>query len=181
MDQIVGLFASFNTGNWIALFAATIAVISCSFAGANYFAGRRERNRKALEGVPIVKATINATTYPHSWRSVQLHLVPLSEENRVFKYDQWQIERAQLLRPRNAVIARAENDDYATGVFYPENPVRVLSGKAAGRPQRFALESFIKFKNQNERPRAKFKVDFSHVNQRQRYTSRVWAQLPPEY
>ena len=55
-------------------------------------------------------------------------------------------------------MARAENDDYANGVFYPENLVRSLQGKAEGRPQRFALEFFIKFPGNDRGRKAQFKV-----------------------
>jgi hypothetical protein len=178
MSQIAVFFASFNTSNWIAVFAAIIAVVSCSFAGANYLAGREERKRRTFEVTPTIKATINSTVYPHHWRSVQLHIVASPGQDQNFKYDHWHIERAQLLRPRSAVLARAENDDYATGVFYPETPVRALVGKAEGRPQRFALEFFIKFKGEEEPKMARFKVSFAHVVQRRRYTVRVWAKVP---
>lgn len=178
MGQIAAFLASLNTGNWIALFAAIVAVISCSFAGANYFTGRQERKRRTFEATPTVKATVNATGYPHDWRSVQLHIVPQPDQDQNFKFEHWRIERAQLLRPRDAVLARAENDDYATGVFYPESPVRDLVGKAEGRPQRFALEFFIKFEREDEPKTVKFKVTFSHVVQRRRHTVRVWANVP---
>lgn len=178
MDQVAALFASLNASNWIAVFAATVAVVSCSFAGANYLAGRQERKRRTFEATPTIKATINATVYPHDWRSVQLHIVASPGQDQNFKYGHWHIERAQLLRPQSAVIARAENDDYATGVFYPESPLRALVGKAEGRPQRFALEFFIKFKDEDEPKMARFKVTFSHVVERRKHTIRVWAKVP---
>lgn len=77
------------------------------------------------------------------------------------------------------MLARAVNDDYATGVFYPENPVRSLKGKAEGRPQRFALEFFIKFTGKDDKgKKAKFQVTFSHIKKRRRHTVRVWTPVP---
>jgi hypothetical protein len=108
----------------------------------------------------------------------QLHIgAPAKQQN--FEVTKWCIERARLLRPWSAVLARAENDDYATAVFYPDNPVRALMGKAEGRPQRFALEFFIKFKGEEDRgKKAEFKVTFSHINKRHRHTVSVWAIVP---
>ena len=98
-----------------------------------------------------------------------------------FHYENWCIERAELLRPWRAVLARAENDDYATGVFYPDNPVRELKGRAEGRPQRFALEFFIKFKSKDDKGKsAKFKVTYSHVNKRTRKTVTPWVSVPTD-
>ena len=77
------------------------------------------------------------------------------------------------------MLARAENDDYATGVFYPDKPVRSLNGKAVGRPQRFALEFFIKFTGEDDKgKKAKFKVTFSHIKKRRRHTVTVWTAVP---
>jgi hypothetical protein len=107
---------------------------------ASYLAARRERKLKKYEAIPEVRATINKDTYPGGWRSAQLHVVPRKQHQQFqFNYHDWCIERVRLLRPWRAVLARAENDDYATAVFYPENPVRTLQGKAEGRPQRLEL------------------------------------------
>jgi hypothetical protein len=47
----------------------------------------------------------------------------------------WRIVRAALLKPAwPIVLARAENDDYASRVFYANDPVRALIGKPEGRP-----------------------------------------------
>jgi hypothetical protein len=178
MNQAAALFVSLNTSNWIAVFAAAVAVVSCAFAGANYLSGRQERRRRTFEATPTIKAAINATVYPDDWRSVHLHVVPSPGQDENFNHDHWHIECAQLLLPRSAVMARAENDDYATGVFYPERPLRALVGKAEGRPQRFALEFFIKFRDEAEPKVARFKVTFAHVVQRRRHTIRVWAKVP---
>ena len=83
-----------------------------------------------------------------------------------------------MLHPLSAVLARSENDDYAKGVFYPENPVRALAGKPEGLPQRFALEFFIKFKGGDKGQKAKFKVTFSRANDQMRRTVKVWATVP---
>jgi hypothetical protein len=139
-----------TTSHWIAVVAVAIAVISLYFNAANYLADRRERRSKSADTTPEVKATINSKRYDGRWRSVQLHVIGPAGQQQNFEYGNWVIERASLLRPWNAVLARAENDDYATGVFYPENPVRGLVGKAEGRLQRFALEFFVKYKSEDK-------------------------------
>jgi hypothetical protein len=136
VDRIAGIINLF-TAHWIAIVGPLVAIIL--WFGNHYIAARRER-KKAQEPTPGVKATINRERYPGGWRSVQLHIMPRDRQPD-FQYDNWCIERARLLRPwRGAVLARAENDDYAAGVSYPENPVRSLQGKAEGRGQRFALD-----------------------------------------
>lgn len=178
MDAVIALTNSLNTGHWIAIVAILVGSFFGLFTVANYLAGRRERKLKTYETIPEVKATINRTAYKNGWRSVQLHIAE-SAESQNFKLANWHIERARLLRPWSAMLARAENDDYATGVFYPEKPVRALAGKPEDRPQRFALEFFIKFKGKNDRGKnAKFKVIFSHIKKRRRYTVRRWADVP---
>jgi hypothetical protein len=134
MNGITAFASSLNVSNWIAIIAILIAAISLSFNAANYLAGHRERKLRTYESTPLVKATINSKCYKEGWRSVQLHIVPATDNQQNFSYKNWRIERARLLWPASAVLARAENDDYATGVFYPENPVRALEGKAEGRP-----------------------------------------------
>jgi hypothetical protein len=178
MDRAAAFVESLNTSNWIAIVAIIATAIFGSFTAANYLAGRRERKLKTYETTPEVKATINGTSYGDRWRSVQLHIVAPAGQPQNFQYGNWHIERARLLRPWNAVLARAENDDYATGVFYPENPVRALVGKAEGRQQRFALEFFIKFKGEDRGKKAKFKMTISHINKRRRHTIKVWAAVP---
>jgi len=180
MDRAAAFIDSLNTSNWIAILAIIVAIIFGSFTAANYLAGRHERKLKTYETTPEVKATINRTSYRDCWRSVQLHIVAPTEHPQNFQYGNWHIECARLLRPWSAVLARAENDDYATGVFYPDNPVRALLGKAEGRPQRFALEFFIRFKGEDKGKKAKFKVTFSHINGRRRHTEKVWATVPTD-
>lgn len=181
MNEIAALASSLSVSNWIAIIAVLIAAISLSFNVANYLAGHRERKLKTYENTPLVKATINAQGYRGGWRSVQLHIVPAADNQQNFSYGNWRIEGARLLWPASAVLARAENDDYATGVFFPENPVRALEGKAEGRPQRFALEFFIKFQGSEDRGRkAKFRVTFSRVSGQRRRTARVWAAVPAD-
>jgi hypothetical protein len=178
MDGVSALIASLNASNWIAIVAVVIAAISASFTTANYLAGRRERRLRTYESRPEVKASINGMLYDGGWRSVQLHLIA-TDEDKNFKYNNWRIERAQLLRPWSAKLARAKDDDYASKIFYPETPVRSLEGKAEGKLQRFALEFFIKFDREEKGQQAKFKVRFSHVKQKWRgHTVRVWATLP---
>jgi hypothetical protein len=181
MNGSFALLNSLTIQHWLTIGAIFVAIIGVSFTAANYLAGRRERKLKTYEATPEVKATINRRGYEVGWRSVQLHIIAAPEQQN-FKYENWYIERASLLRPWwDAVLARAENDDYATGVFYPDNPVRSLVGKAQGRPQRFALEFFIKFKAQDDRGRrAKFKVVFSHANKRRRHTVKVWTAVPED-
>ena len=168
---------SLNTSHWIAIVAIATAIFFGSFTVANYLAGRRERVAKERETTAIVKATINGTYYEHGWRSVQLHIVAASAKPKEFDYYSWRIEHARLLSPRSAVLARADNDDYATGVFYPDLPLRELKGKAKG-PQRFALEFFIRFKDRDLGAVARFKVRFSNVHTGVVRTTKVAATLP---
>src|SRR5262249_33955755 len=120
----------------------------------------------------------NKKRYQDGWRSVQLHIAEPPEAQN-FKLTNWYVERACLLRPRwRAVLARAENDDYATGAFYPDKPIRCLNGKAEGRPQRFALEFFIMFRGKDDKGKtAKFKVTCAHVNKKRRHTAKVSASV----
>lgn len=178
MDKFIELLASLNTSNWIAIVAVIIAAISTSFTTANYLAGRRERKHRTYESTPVVKASINGLLYEDGWRSVQLHLIA-ADDDKNFKYDNWRIQGAWLLRPWSAKLARAKDDDYASKIFFPEKPVRYLAGKDEGKPQRFALEFFIKFDGEEKGQRAKFKVRFSHMKQNwRRRTVRLWAALP---
>lgn len=164
--------------NWIAIGSVAAGMIGATAGTLNYLAGRRERQRVAQKSGARVQGTINAKYYRDGWRSVQLHMVPVEEGQPNFDYKSWRIERAELLRPRNAVLARAADDDYATGVFYPENPVRLLLGKLEGRPQRFALEFFIKFPEGDTAGKAKFKVTFSQTKTGKLHTATVLASLP---
>ena len=126
MGQISAFFKPLDTGNWIAIVFGVIGAIGVCAGVANYLAGRRERKLKTYETAPDVQATINRKLYEGGWRSVQLHIVEPSEAAN-FKLTNWYIERTCLLRPWwRAKLARAENDDYATGVFYPDKPVRCL-------------------------------------------------------
>ena len=103
------------------------------------------------ESTPEVKATINRDYYEGGWRSVQLHVAPPPDASN-FRAGNWRIAIATLLKPAWPIaLARAQDDDYAQRVFYPDNPVRTLSGKLEGRPQRFALEFFIHFRSGDDR------------------------------
>jgi hypothetical protein len=163
--------------NWLSIAGVAVAAVSASIAATNFLASFRERRRNARKSAPRVKVTINGTSYENGWRSVQLHIVAAGDGP--FQYGSWRIERATLLRPRQAILARAADDDYATGVFYPEHPVRVLEGRADGRPQQFALEFFIKFPAEKNVHEAVFKVKFSNKDNGLRRTSVVCASLPP--
>lgn len=174
MDQIAETLNSFTPTNWIAIAAIVVAILL--WATTQYLAARRER-LKTYEPTPLIKATINRKRYPDGWRSVQLHIVP-GPDNQLFKYENWRIERANFLRPKDAIMARAENDDYATGVFYPENPIHTLQGKPEGRPQRFALEFFIKFSGNDLGRKAQFKVTFAHIQKRRKHSAKVWTKVP---
>jgi hypothetical protein len=123
----------------------------------NYLAARRERKLKTYEATPEVRATINKDAYEGGWRSVQLHIAE-PPEGRNFQLKNWYIVRASLLRPAwPVVLARAENDDYASRVFYANDPVRTLNGRGEGRPQRFALEFFIHSRTTTEVARPSFR------------------------
>jgi hypothetical protein len=104
MDFINSLTAT----NWIAFAALLVAMAAATFAGLNYFAGRRERRLKSFEFTPLIKAVINRQSYPGGWRSVNLHVVQKPGTEQTFKYASWRIERAKLLRPWNAKLAPAE-------------------------------------------------------------------------
>jgi hypothetical protein len=181
MGSVAAFIDSLNTGHWIAIAAIVIGSFFGSFTVANYLAGRRERKLKSYETTPDIKATINRKLYAGGWRSVQLHIIAPAEQQN-FQTKNWRIDHARLLRPRTgAVLARAENDDYATGVFYPEIPLRELNGKVEGRPQRFALEFFIRFDEDDDRgTAAKFKVAYSHATKRRRHIVKVWATVPSD-
>ncbi len=179
LQSLPAFIDSLTTQHWLTIIAIVVAIIIGSFTISNILAQHRERKLKTYEATPVIKATINRKRYEGGWRSVQLHVVQPDEQQN-FQYKNWLIERAHLIRPWfGALLARAENDDYATGVFYPDSPMRALSGKVEGRPQRFALEFFIKFKQQDDRGRsAKFRVTFSHINKRRRHTAEVSATVP---
>jgi hypothetical protein len=98
MDEIAKLLASLNTSNWIAIVALLVSAVFGCFTAANYLAGRRERVQKRYDATPIVAATINRDSYASGWRSVQLHIAP-PEDQPDFKYHNWSIKRAVLLRP----------------------------------------------------------------------------------
>lgn len=178
-DQIVAFVQSLNTSNWIAIIALAVSCLSLFIAQANFRAGRRERNQRKMDEIPVVQATINKDTYPNGWRSVQLHLVPRNGDWRSFPSDDWRIVRARLIRPwYGVVLARAQNDDYAARIFYPDNPIRLLIGKAEGKLQRFALEFFIKFGREDRGGRAKFKVVYAHIKAEDLHIVKVWASVP---
>lgn len=166
-----------NVGNWIAIVALIVAVVSASFTSANFLAGRRERLRNARKAGPQVQAAINADLYEGGWRSVQLHVAPVDEREQNFPYQYWRIERATLVRPRDAKLALAADNDYASGVFYPEKPLRVIEGRPAGKPQRFALHFFIKFQGDERGQKATFNVIFSHIKTDDRRTSLISASV----
>src|SRR6476659_10163408 len=114
--------ASLNVGHWIAIVAILVGCFFGTFTVLNYLGARRERKLKTDEAIPNVKATINRKAYGGGWRSVQLHIIPTAEQQN-FKVQNWRIIRARLLRPwSSAILARAANDDYATGDFDPDNP-----------------------------------------------------------
>ena len=181
MESVATFIDSLNTGHWIAIAAILMGSFFGSFTVLNYLAGRRERKLRTYETTPEVKATINRKRYDGGWRSVQLHIIAPPEQQN-FQVNNWHITHARLVRPWfGAVLARAENNDYATGVFFPENPLRALDGKADGRPQRFALEFFIHFKKENDRgSAAKFKVSFSHSSKRRHHKAKMWATVPAD-
>ena len=178
MDVAFPFLNSLTVGNWISILFGTIAAIGVCFTAANYLAGRQERLRKVSEAFPEVRGIINRTEYPGGWRSVQLHLKPRSDSERNFDYGNWRIERACLIRPASARLARAQGDDYAIGIFDPKNLVRILDGRDENSTQRFALEFFIKFMGNDERRGATFKVVFSHATKNKRRTDKVTATMP---
>lgn len=173
MEFVVALLQSLHAGIWVAIVGILITILLW------YLTPYRDRWHKEAEATSEVRAAINRGTYPGGWRSVQLHITGPPGANN-FNVADWYIVRATLLRPAwPVVLARAENDDYATGVFFPNDPVRTLAGKAEGRPQRFALEFFIHFQVQDDRAKhAKFQVVFARTGERRRRSSKVWAEVP---
>ena len=164
-----------NPGNWIAIVGIIVAIVIGSVAFINNFWSILDRLRAGREAPATIKATINKTDYRDDWRSVNLHVVPTEDEPN-FKYQNWRIHRALLINPSTAVLARAENDDYATSVFFDRNPIRALEGRVQGKPQRFALEFFIKFTSGYAGKVAKFRVTFSRADDTRRRTVVVSAQ-----
>ena len=176
MNEIANLLSLFTLTNWIAIAGIVIAVLL--WLASQSLTARGER-LKTFETTPIVRATINRKRYRDGWRSVQLHLAPAPAQ-QLFKVENWRIESARLVRPSSAMLARAEKDDYASEIFYPESPVRVLQGKAKDLPQQFALEFFIKFTGNDRGQRAKFRVSFAHLSKRRRYSTKAWGVVPPD-
>lgn len=89
----------------------------------------------------------------------------------------------QLRLQRFALIAktrdhRSQGGDYATGVFYPEKPVREIAGRAQGKPQRFALEFFILFEGEERGQQAKFKATYGPADESWRATKTLTATVP---
>jgi hypothetical protein len=167
-------------GNWISIIFGSIGTIGVLISVANYVVAQGERKSRAGGPGPTVKATINRARYGDGWRSVQLHMVPADDNYQTFQYQNWQIKWARLLAPWSAVLARAENDDYATIVFYPDNPVRSFEGNSLDLPQRFALEFFIKFKGDDIGRKAKFRVTFERVGRKTQRTVTVRATVPSD-
>jgi hypothetical protein len=180
MSEMMAIISAFSAANWIAIVFGCVGAIGVGFAAANFFAARKERVSKTKEAHPVVKATINRKHYRDGWRSVQLHIVPSEITAQPFQHQNWIIKSATLLRPKNAVLARAENDDYATGVFYPESPLRTLEGKTEGKLQRFALEFFILFDRADKDQAAQFRVAFSRINSKREVVVKVSAALPSD-
>lgn len=181
MQSFAAFIDTLTTGHCIAIVAILVGIFFGSFTVANYIGARRERNAKTHETTPEVKATINKDYYAGGWRSVQLH-VAAPPEQKNFKVDNWRITTACLLKPPWPVaLSRAQNDDYAQGVFNPDDPVRALNGKVDGRPQRFALEFFINFRREDDRGRrAKFRVTIVRLNKPRTHTLKVWATVPAD-
>jgi len=159
-----------TVGNWIAIIALVVSFASASVSIANFVSGRRDRQRSAAKNRPSIQAHINADNHEGGWRSVSLHVAPPEEREQNFPYQFWRIERVTLIRPKNAKLARAADDDYHSGVFFPEAPMRELESARTGS-QRFALEFFIKFEGDEKGQVATFKVVYSHVKTGERYTA----------
>lgn len=161
--------------NWIAIIFGLSSMVGVSIAVANFAISRNERKFRSREFDPTVRATINRKYYEGGWRSVQLHIFGSQKD---FHYASWRIVNAKLLRPRSAVLAPAENGDYARGIFFPESPTRQLEGKSEALPQRFALEFFIKFEGNELGQDAKFKVTYCDVHKQKLRTLIVQAKVP---
>lgn len=167
--------------NWLTIAGIAVTVFIGYFSVTDQIAQRRERRQKAYGSRPTVQATINRDAYEGGWRSVQLHIAKQPNGENI-EVNDWRIVRAALLKPAwPVVLARAENDDYASRVFYANDPVRALIGKPDGRPQRFALEFFIHFKRDDDRARcAKFQVVFARRDGGKNYTVKVWTAVPED-
>jgi hypothetical protein len=176
VERVIAITSSFTRAHWIGIAGIIVGIVL--WLATHYLTVLRER-RKTRQATPIVRAIVNKDTYRDGWRSVQLHIMGASEKQQL-NYSDWCIKRATLLRPWSAVLARADKDDYATGVFDPKSTVRTLDGKADGKPQRFALEFFMKFKGNDRGKRAKFKVAFARIGKPHRLTTKVWATIPDD-
>jgi hypothetical protein len=135
---------------------------------------------QSASSIPGVKATINRDCYLDGWRSVQLHIMPPPGQEQTYSKHGWRIDGAKLVSPSDAVLARAKDDDYASGEFYPEKPTRYLAGKPLGHVQPFALEFFIKFQGTTDKGRkATFQVTLNHAaDPKLRRTIRTWTTVP---
>jgi hypothetical protein len=140
--------------------------------------------QSAPSSSPRVKAIINRERYPGGWRSVGLHIMPPPGQESSFRFTKrgWRIDGAELLSPMDAVLARAKDDDYATGEFYPEKPMRSLNGRPIGHVQPFGLEFFIKFDGATDKERkAKFRVKLNHTEDpKLRHSIKVWTRVPSD-
>ena len=125
-----------------------------------------------------MRGTINTIAYVGGYRSAQLTIEsPL--DSREFQADRWAILSVRRLRPWKATLYRAQNDDYATGVFEANNPARKLAGRTAGH--RGTLEFFLHFKVQDDRGAiAKFSVRAKHALSRRARTIRAKATVPAD-
>jgi hypothetical protein len=180
LEKLATVFDGFTVGNWLTVVSIAIALVFGYFAVSNNRAAIRERKAKARAEVPDAPIVINKTAYPGGWRSVQVH-IKASPGAQSFSFGDWRVESVKLIRPLwGATLARAENDDYATGVFFSDEPTKFIAGKAPGRPQRFALEFFIRFRGRDQGRRARFKIIYSRLDGEQRRTVRKWVVVPPD-
>lgn len=180
MSATFDILSKLEVGHWIAIAFGCIGAVGVFYSVRNNRAALRERKESAREPGADVSVTINRKTYPGGWRSVQVHTRPELVAGQ-FDFGNWKILSVALTRPRHGVeLARAKDDDYASGIFFPDDPVKLIEGKSENRPQRFALEFFIRFAGPDKGQRAQFKVAYSRTNGTRRTITKKWATVPDD-
>lgn len=163
----------------ISAVALLVAIASATFAGLNYFAGKRERDAKSSASTPHVRLHIGGPPTFDGWRQCQLHVMPPSglspEESRRFPYDDWAIEEARLLGPAEVRMARILE---GTGEPDRQRTVPMIRGAPALSRQRFALEFFLRLPPP-EVATVRMQVPFVNLKTKRRLNkvvqARVWV------
>ena len=184
MNDLIGFLNWFTGNQWISLVAVVLAVVAIVYTAIPVHAARKQRRLEAARNRPGVKATINRTPSVDNWRSIQLHITPpeAQAQTYVFQKSGWRIRNAKLISPRNTELAFARDDDHSLKGPIVGISGRLMSGRADGHLQPFAMEFFIRFPGTpiaDQGKRAKFRVQ---IWRKQPYdpgrTVEVWAEVP---